>query len=229
MKKGWIAVAVLVVAGIAAGAFLLGRSTPTPPTPAPPAEAGLQRGAAAANSVPGTGPGGVPQGFDHSPDGAASAAAAYRRFFDTQPPEQPTLTEALTAAVGRTPTAQQLQWAEFKRAQEIEVAPAAGAYALGSVSTDRVTVFLWMPTTTQDVGEEWFWMTAEMVWTEGQWRWPDLLKIAEGADSMTYGKIPPSGPAEDLSAVERKKVLERVPDPRFPKDVQWREWADAPR
>lgn len=230
MKKGWIAaVAVLVVAGIAAGAFFLGRSTPAPAPPASPPEAGLERGAATANAVPESGPGGLPQGFDHSPEGAASAAAAYRKFFDTQSVVQPALTEALTTAVGGPPREEIVQRAEFKQGKGIRIFNAAGAYAVKPTDADHVTAYLWVPGSSPAGGEEWLWMTAEMVWVDGQWRWPALMSIAESPESMTYGKIPPSGSAQDLSAIERKKVLETVPDPRFPKGLHWREWADAPR
>lgn len=230
-RRGWIVgVAALLVVGIAVGAFFVGRSTPPAP-PAPPTESDqLERGTASAGTIPTSGPGGLPQGFEQTPDGAASAAAAYRTFFDTQPPEAPVLSEALQTAVGAPPTEQQYQWADFKRGQGIRMDETAGAYAVTPKDSSHVTVHLWLPTTTPGVGEEWFWMTAEMVWRDGQWRWPALLKIAESAESQTYGKIPPSHTAAlDLSAADRKQILQSVPDSRFPKDAPWQEWANAPR
>lgn len=199
---------------------------------------GLPRGAATAGTGGRTkGPDGLPVGYAHNADGAATAATNYLIWLNSVRITDKRTSDAIAqaAAADDRTRANLIRSADEIRtgmeglsADQFE--PARGAYAVAGFSADRATVYIWTPEvisktdgTTNDI---WGIDAVRVTWAKGDWKLDGELVASTGGAAAD-----PADPAGEPSSAEKRSILSRVPaDPgeiTDSADQSWFEYANA--
>ena len=243
-----VAGVVVALVGIALAFYQFGRNSDAPPptvasqsapSPAGTGTGGVVAPLAAGAAVAGgggsrTGPAGLPLGYSHDQDGAATAAANYVMWLNSLKIVDKPTADAMATAVAATPQAraQLVEDFDLLRTAKAETIrqdePSRGAYAIAAYSADRARVYVWSAATDQVKGEDrvltWPIFEVELVWAGGDWKLQGSL--------VSRVDAPAVDPMGNPSAKEKAEILSQTPDDPgqltdFPGQT-WLEFANAP-
>ena len=248
-----VTVAVLVIGGVALGAYLYGRSTTAEPTPSPTGsstptagpsasyeptdpngspESGLSRGQAEAGAGGSTvGPASLPLGYTHDETGAVNAATNYLMWMNSLKIVDEDTARSLAGASAADKTTRAALLASFdalrpgmREMTADQPEPARGAYAVAGYTADRALIYIWSPEV----------MTDSSGRTEHLWGidavtvvWSDGdWKLSGGLITKTgAAAVDPVDPAGNPTAAEKHSVLARTPgDPGEITDSASQSW-----
>lgn len=229
-RSRWLPVfstgAILLIVGVTAALWPKPATQPPQPAPTTPQVstgpptgptitpgAGLPKGNVAAGEGGTPGPGGMPIGFEHTPDGAVATTTACSMWVFKPAVDDPTTREALARQCTTDHYYKALlQGFTFgARTHEfygpnVEMQPQRGAYSVKVINPDQVEVLLWIPVFypgITDMGSDFsLWQTwaFDLKWANGSWR------IDDDKSTSTTNPVP-----ADLwgnpSAAEKARLL----------------------
>ena len=263
LRRRWIPITLAVI-GCAIGLLLTGYFWPvkTSPSPTPPTSGSvatmrpldttplLAGAATAGGGGSDIGPGGMPMGYPHTPDGAASMAASCA-IWVYEPTVDTAEGRAALADACSTPAhhARRLSSIEFGArvhkiyGPNVRAQAGRGAYAVSSINDDQATVYLWTPvyypgTTSLGIDYSlWGVTTFSMVWSPQGWKIDEPSQQA--LDLYVEGPVP-ADPWGNPSAAEKAAQLrdparwvvrtkDQVLTPDAYVTATWKEFANATR
>lgn len=199
-RSRWLPVlstgAILLIVGVTAALWPKPATQPPQPSPTTPQistgpptgptitpGAGLPKGNVAAGEGGTPGPGGMPIGFEHTPDGAVATTTACAMWVFKPVVDDPTTREALARQCTTDHYYDSLLSAyEFGSrthkydGPNVEMQPQRGAYSVKVINPDQVEVLLWIPVFypgITDMGSDFsLWQTRnyDLKWANGSWR-----------------------------------------------------------